>query len=66
MAFGDNGAVRGLAAIQSKRRLVHSERIGTKPPVGSNVVAISGGAPKVSAETVSLLEQLLEERGLVP
>ena len=45
---------------------MHSERIGTKPPVGSNVVAISGGAPKVSAETVSLLEQLLEERGLVP
>jgi hypothetical protein len=40
---------------------VNSERIGSKATVPSNVVAISGCAPQVSAETVSLLEQLLEE-----
>jgi hypothetical protein len=38
-----------------------SERIGPKTTVPSNVVVISGGAPAVSAETVSLLEQLLED-----
>jgi hypothetical protein len=43
------------------RTLVNSERIGPKATVPSNVAAISGCAPQVSAETVSLLEQLLEE-----
>jgi hypothetical protein len=40
---------------------VNSEKIGSKTTVPSNVVAISERAPQVSAETVSLLEQLLEE-----
>jgi hypothetical protein len=40
---------------------MNSERIGSKTTVPSNVVAISDCAPQVSAETVSLLEQLLEE-----
>jgi hypothetical protein len=40
---------------------VNSERIGSKTTVPSNVVAISDCASRVSAETVSLLEQLLEE-----
>jgi len=40
---------------------VNSERIGSNTAVPSNVVAISGGAPTVSTETVSLLEQLLED-----
>jgi hypothetical protein len=40
---------------------VNSEKIGSKTVAPSNVVAISESAPRVSAETVSLLEQLLEE-----
>ena len=40
---------------------MNSESIDSKATVPSNVVAISGCAPRVSAETVSLLEQLLEE-----
>jgi hypothetical protein len=40
---------------------MNSERMGSKATVPSNVVAISERAPQVSAETVSLLEQLLEE-----
>jgi len=40
---------------------VNSEKIDSKTAVASNVVAISRCAPQVSAETVSLLEQLLDE-----
>ena len=40
---------------------MNSEKIGSKATTASNVVAISGCAPPVSAETVSLLEQLLQE-----
>jgi len=40
---------------------VNSDRIGSKATVSSNVVAISGRAPQISAETVSLLEELLED-----
>jgi hypothetical protein len=40
---------------------VNSEKIGSKTMAPSNVVAISETAPRVSAETVSLLKQLLEE-----
>jgi hypothetical protein len=38
-----------------------SKRIGSKEIGRSNVVAITACAPQVSAETVSLLERLLEE-----
>ena len=40
---------------------MNSDRIGSTPTVPSNVVAISDCAAPVSAETVSLLEQLLQE-----
>ena len=40
---------------------MNSEKIGPKATTASNVVAIAGRAPHVSAETVSLLEQLVEE-----
>jgi hypothetical protein len=40
---------------------VNKERIDSETPERSNVVAIYGGAPQVSAETISLLEQLLDE-----
>jgi hypothetical protein len=40
---------------------MNSEKIGSKATIASNVVAIPGRAPQVSEETVSLLEQLLEE-----
>ena len=45
----------------NKGGIVNSDRIGSTPTVPSKVVAISNRAPQVSAETVSLLEQLLEE-----
>jgi hypothetical protein len=40
---------------------MNSEKIGPKATMAPNVVAISGRARQVSADTVSLLEQLLEE-----
>jgi hypothetical protein len=43
------------------RTLVNCNRIGSKGTVPLKVAAISGCAPQVSAETVALLEQLLEE-----
>jgi hypothetical protein len=47
--------------IPGKRWLVNGERVGSKASVTSNVAAIADPDPPVSAETVSLLEQLLEE-----
>jgi hypothetical protein len=40
---------------------VNSERIGSRSTVAPNVVVISRCAPQVSAETVALLERLLED-----
>jgi hypothetical protein len=40
---------------------MNNEKIGSKTMAPSKVVAISESAPRVSAETVSLLERLLEE-----
>ena len=40
---------------------MNCNRIGSKGTVPLKVVAISGCAPQVSAETVALLEQLFEE-----
>jgi hypothetical protein len=48
---------------------VNSERIGSKATVPSKVVAISGCAPQISAETVSLLacwSSYLKKHGPAP